>query len=94
MIKTWTATITKETIPAIVEEAAKWNLNVDYLDGVLEEAEDFNIQRVYAVLSCNLEFGHAVFTEHWDLDFDKTWHRTGETEGIWERIELIQAKTP
>lgn len=88
MIVTYATKITRENIPAIVADAAKWNLNVDYLEGVLEEAEEFG-EESYAILSVNYEFRHAVFSEMWGTDFANNWMFTGQTHGAyWKNVKL------
>lgn len=87
MSTTYAVLITEENIPTIVKDAAKWKLNVDYLDASLEEAEEFGVT-VYAILSVNYELRYATFTEMWNVDFENSWRFTGGTHGIWKTVAL------
>jgi hypothetical protein len=96
MTRTYAALLIPENFPAISADCAKWNLNVDYdqLDADYEEAERYDIDHIYAVLSFDDERPQAggCYTAQWSLGFDETWLFTGQTYGtIWKRIELIQS---
>jgi len=94
MTKTWAAPLIPENFPEISAACAKEMLDVDYdqLDADFDDAEYYSIDQIYAVLSYNTDYpGNACYTAQWDLDFDKNWRFTGEVNGIWKRIELIQS---
>jgi len=94
MVTTWAAVLTPEVFPTISADCAKWHLNVDYdqLDADFSDAEFYNIDQIYVVLSFDSERPDVAgcYTAHWDVDFKSTWRFTGQTHGIWKRIELIQ----
>jgi len=89
MISTYATQITKESIPHILEDVAKWGLQgADDLDGAMEEAANYGTTSI-AILSVNSESRHATFTTMWETDFNKTWFYDGATHGeFWKRIQL------
>lgn len=93
MTRTYAALLIPENFPAISADCAKKLLDVDYdqLDADFDEVEHYDLDHIYAVLSFNDEYpGNACYTAQWNLGFDETWRFTGQTHGIWKRIELIQ----
>jgi len=73
MIKTFAALVIHQNVDDIVAEAAKWDLNVDYLSDTMADN---------AILSINQESNHATFTEMAHPDFLNTWERFhGSTHG-------------
>lgn len=80
---TFASRITEETIPHIIEEAARWELNVtDDLDGVLDDPTLSGDH--YAILSfrrVGVIRQAATFTTMWGPDFSKTWKYIGEEQG-------------
>jgi hypothetical protein len=91
-IITYAAKITDESKHDIVRNAANWKLNVDYLDGEMEEAEEFGTE-VYAILSINWDYQHATFTTMWVEDFNETWQFVGNEihGGNFRSVELIKS---
>jgi hypothetical protein len=93
MIKTFAVQITPENSTDIVAFAAKWHLNVDYLDAEMEDAEHYGFDSAYAIMSFNFEYKHATFTTMVDEDFEGCWHfASDETYGPFRHIELNNPK--
>jgi hypothetical protein len=83
MIFTFAAKVTEENIPHIIEEAARWNLNVtDDLDGILEDPSLTGDH--YAILSFNQTLigpAEPTFFTMWHKDFLFNYRTVGEIQG-------------
>jgi hypothetical protein len=91
-ISTYALEVTEDTIPYLIENAAKWQLNVDgEVQGAMEEAAEFGTT-CYALLSVNYSHRHATFTTMWKEDFGTTWRPDGATHGRFNRVQLINKK--
>jgi hypothetical protein len=89
MTTTYAALVTPENINDIIADAAKWKLNVDYLQDSVDEAVEYDTQ-IYAILSINYDLRYATFTEMWVDDFENTWQFTGATHGPHFRVVTLK----
>lgn len=83
MIITFAAQITDETTSHIIEEAARWELNVtDDLDGVLDDptlpGDHYAILSFDSTLSAPIS---AKFTTMWYKDFAENFRFVGDLQG-------------
>lgn len=90
MIRTYAAKVTPENAPAIIADAAKFDLNVDYLMDSHEHAADYG-EELYAILSINPKTNQATFTEMWAADFGDNWQFTGATHGPHFRVVTLKS---
>ena len=93
MIVTYAAKITKEIIPNLIEDAALFGLNVDYIEDNMAEDADFG-EDCYAILSHNTSLKQATFTEMWGTDFFNNWHFTGGHYGARPHWKTVSLNTP
>lgn len=80
---TFAAEVTEETIPHIIEEAARWGLNVtDDLDGILDDPILSGPH--FAVLNFDVPLIGSItssFTTMWHKDFVPNYRIVGEIQG-------------
>lgn len=94
MIITYACQITEELIPNIIEDAALFGLNVDYITDTIEYNADLGFDTTYAILSVNSTTKQATFTEMVKEDFDECWHFAGGLYGArphWKTISLTES---
>jgi hypothetical protein len=93
MPTTFATLVTDENIDDIIADAAKWGLNVDYLQDNKDCYADFGWQ-TYAVLSVNYNPRYATFTDMSDVNFADTWYFcNGSTHGPhWKQVRLTNPK--
>jgi hypothetical protein len=94
MIITFATHVTPENIEAIIADAAKFDLNVDYLQDTVDFNADLGFEKTYAILSVNHKIHQATFTEMVDADFENNWHFcNGFTHGpYWKEVRLNKPK--
>lgn len=95
MIRTYAVTVTEDLIPAIIEDAALFNLDVsDYIQDAMEFANE-NGEDLYAILSVNVGTKQATFTEMEGSGFHNNWRFTGAhhtRRAPWKTVALINPK--